>query len=218
MILAQLWKALATLWGWASLPPNSGMFTLLFTPAFFFFLPCLPPLVIAEVSDPLSLTLVSLVALRCPRFFPCWPHLFFFFFSEAASVVNPSSSVVYKGLVASVDPFNRRVVPPGGGNPITVIEEVAKGTKGLAEVDRLLLVCPKHREESLLLSSRQTLQKSSFSKCLRPCTSSCASVVLMAQTVYLAKLPIQVGISVTKQQASIPCSRLRPAPGFVFFP
>ena len=78
-------------------------------------------------------------------------------------MVNPSSSVVYKGLVASKDPFKGRVVPPGGGTPIAVIEEVAKGTKGLAEADRVLLVCPKHREESLLLRSRQTLQKSSFS-------------------------------------------------------
>ena len=69
-------------------------------------------------------------------------------------MVNPSSSVVYKGLVASMDPFKGRVVPTGGGIPIAVIEEVAKGTKGLAEVDRLLLVCPKHGEESLLLSSR----------------------------------------------------------------
>ena len=69
-------------------------------------------------------------------------------------MVNPSSSVVYKDLVASMDPFKERVVPPGGGIPITVIEEVAKGMKGLAEADRLLLVCPKHREESLLLSSR----------------------------------------------------------------
>ena len=45
-------------------------------------------------------------------------------------------------------------MPPGGGIPATVTEEVAKGTKDLAEVDRLLLVCPNHREESLLLSSR----------------------------------------------------------------
>ena len=133
-------------------------------------------------------------------------------------MVNPSSSVVYKGLVISLEPFKGRVAPPGGSIPITVTEEVAKGTKGLAEVDRLLLVCPNCREESLLLSSRQTLQKSSFSKCLRPCISYCASVVLMAQTVYLARLPIQVGISVTKRQASIPCSRLRPAPGLIFFP
>ena len=69
-------------------------------------------------------------------------------------MVNPISSVVYKGLVASRDPFKGRVVPPRGGIPVAVIEEVAKGTKGLAEVDRLLLVCPKCREESLLLSSR----------------------------------------------------------------
>ena len=69
-------------------------------------------------------------------------------------MVNPSLSVVYKGLVASTVPFDRRVVPPGGGTPITVIEEVARGTKGLEEVDRLLVVCPKHREESLLMSSR----------------------------------------------------------------
>ena len=170
------------------------------------------------MSDPLSLTLVSLVALRCPRFFRHWPRLFLFFFGEAASVVNPSSSVVYKGLVTSMDPFKGRVVPPGGSTPIAGIEEVAKGTKGLAEADRLLLVCPKHREESLLLTSSQTLQKSSFSKHLRPCTSSCSSVIPMAQTVYLARLPIQVGISVTMRQASISCLRLRPAPGFVFFP
>ena len=68
-------------------------------------------------------------------------------------MVNPSSSVVYKGLVASADPFKGRVVPHGGSTPVAVIE-VAKGTKGLAKADRLLLVCPKHREESLLLSSR----------------------------------------------------------------
>ena len=66
-------------------------------------------------------------------------------------MVNPSSSVVYKGLVASTEPFIGRVVPPGGGTPVAVIEEVAKGMKGLAEADRLLLVCPRHREESLLL-------------------------------------------------------------------
>ena len=66
--------------------------------------------------------------------------------------MNLSPSVVYRGLVASVDPFRGRVVPPGGSTPIAVIEEVAKGTKGLAEVDRLLLVCPRRREESLLLS------------------------------------------------------------------
>ena len=69
-------------------------------------------------------------------------------------MVNPSSSVVYKGLVASVEPFIGRVALPGGGIPVTVIEEVAKGTNGLAEADRLLLVCPKCREESLLLSSK----------------------------------------------------------------
>ena len=68
--------------------------------------------------------------------------------------MNPSSSVVYKGLVTSVGPFKGRVAPPGGGIPIMVTEEVAKGMKGLAEADRLLLVCPNHREESLLLSSR----------------------------------------------------------------
>ena len=69
-------------------------------------------------------------------------------------MVNPSSSVVYKGLVTSLEPFKGRVAPPGGSIPIAVMEEVAKGMKGLAEVDRLLLVCPNHREESLLLSSR----------------------------------------------------------------
>ena len=69
-------------------------------------------------------------------------------------MVNPLSSVVYKGLVSSMDPFKGRVAPPGGGISITVIEEVAKGMKGLAEVDRLLFVCPNRREESLLLSSR----------------------------------------------------------------
>ena len=178
----------------------------------------LPPLVMAEVSDPLSLTLVLLVVLWHPRFFPHWPRLFFFFFGEAASVVNPSSSVVYMGLVTSMEPFKGRVVPPWGSIPVAVTEEVAKGMKGLAEADRLLLVCPNYREESLLLSSRWTLRRSSFSKCLRPCISSCASVVLMAWTVYLARFPIQVGISVTKWQASIPYSRLRPAQGFIFFP
>ena len=59
---------------------------------------------------------------------------------------SPSSSVLYKGLVASVGSLKRRVVPPGNSIPVTVIEEVAKGTKGLAEADRLLLVCPKRRE------------------------------------------------------------------------
>ena len=61
-----------------------------------------------------------------------WPHLFFFFFGEAASVVNPSSSVVYSGLVTSVGSFR------GSGTPAAVTEEVARGTKGVAEVDRLL--------------------------------------------------------------------------------
>ena len=128
-------------------------------------------------------------------------------------MMNPSSSVVYRGLVTSVEPF-RRVVPLGGGTPVVVTEEVASGMKGLAEADRLLLVCPSHREESLLLSLRRTLWKSSFSKCFRPCTSSCASVVLMARTVYLTRLLIQVGISATMQQAFIPCSRAETSPRF----
>ena len=59
--------------------------------------------------------------------------------------------------MTSVGSFRGRVVPLQGGIPVMVTEEVAKGTKGLAEVDRLLLVCPNHREESLLLSLRQTL-------------------------------------------------------------
>ena len=190
---------------------------LLFTPAFFF-LPCLPLVTVAEVSDPLSLIPISLAVLWCPWFLPRWSHLFFLFLGEAASVVNPSSSVVYRGLVTLVEPFRGKVVPLGGGTPVAVTEEVASGMKGLAEADRLLLVCPSHREESLLLSSRQTLLRSSFSKCFRPCISSYTSVVLMAWTVYLARFPIQVGISATMQQASIPCLRLRPAPGLVFFP
>ena len=45
-------------------------------------------------------------------------------------------------------------MPLGCGTPVAVTEEVASGMKGLAEVDRLLLVCPSHREESLLLSLR----------------------------------------------------------------
>ena len=70
-----------------------------------------------------------------------------FFFDVAVSVVNPLSSVVYRGRATSVEPFRGSVVPCGGGTPVAVTEEVASGTKGLAEADRLLLVCPNGREE-----------------------------------------------------------------------
>ena len=70
--------------------------------------------------------------------------------------MNPSSSVVYDGPVTSVGFLKGRVVPLEGGAPVVVTEEVAKGTKGLVEADKLLLVCPNCREESLLLSLRQT--------------------------------------------------------------
>ena len=68
--------------------------------------------------------------------------------------MNPLSSVVYDGLVTSVGFLKGRVVPPEGGAPIAVTEEVASGTKGLAEADKLLLVCSNCREESLLLILR----------------------------------------------------------------
>ena len=106
------------------------------------------------MSDPLSLIPVSLVVPRHPWFLPQLPHLFFFFFGEAASVMNPSSSVVHIGLVTSAGPFWGGAVPLEGDTPVAVTEEVAKGMKSFEEVDRLLLVCPSHREESLLLSLR----------------------------------------------------------------
>ena len=54
--------------------------------------------------------------------------------------MNPSSSVVYSGLVTSVLPLKGGVVPLEGGTPVVVTEEVVRGTKGFAEADRLLLV------------------------------------------------------------------------------
>ena len=120
------------------------------------------------MSDPLSLTPVSLVVLRSQWFFPQLPRLFFFLIGEAASVVKPSSSVVYSGLVTSVLPLRGGAVPLEGGTPVAVTEEVANGTKGFADADRVLLICPSHRDDSLLLCLRRTLCKSSFSNCFKP--------------------------------------------------
>ena len=108
------------------------------------------------MSDLLALTPVSLAVLGCPWFLPWWLCLFFFFFGEVASVVNLSSSVVYSGLVISVELSKEGWCHWKVGTPAAVTE-VGRRTKGLAEPDRLLLVCPSHREESLLLSLRQTL-------------------------------------------------------------
>ena len=54
-------------------------------------------------------------------------------------------------------------------------EEVASGTKGLAEAERLLPIGPNLKLERRLVSSRRALQRFSFSSLFHPATTSLAS-------------------------------------------
>ena len=229
MHLAHCLKASVTSPEWPFFPPNSGIWILLQNPSFFFLL---PPLEVVDLAE-WELSELS------PLLLPLLPQLLLPFLREEGSI-RPTSEVASSSEVRGYGPCTGEGTLPteevverrereklalgllpsclcrslavsanlGGGG-------AAWGWKGAAVAERPEDWC---REVRRSWKYRRSCLQFSCSSLLHPARISLASVRLTHFTFHLAVRPIHVRISVTAWPASMATSWMRPALELPFWP